>query len=698
VFIESNSIVRKFSIAIAIALIGGVLAPLATATSASATTPANGRYTCTTGVRQAQEPIGYVPSYTITNGEVSEGGCEGALVLPPGVTSIGDNAFEGALTSITIPASVTSIGDFAFDNSDALVSITFAQGSQLRSIGDDAFRGTSALTSITIPSGVVSIGEYAFGASALTSITIPASVTSIGFGAFGVAYSLTSITVESGNQNFTSVDGVLFDKAATTLIQYPLGKSDPIYSVPAGVTSIGDQAFVSATSLTSITIPASVTVIGDEAFTDAESLASITFDQGSQLTNIGEYAFDGATALASITIPASVTDIGVGAFDYVDALASITVDSGNQSYTSVDGALFNKTATTLIRYPEGKGNLSYEIPEGVTSIGGGAFQNASSLTSINIPEGVTSIGDSAFQNASSLTSINIPEGVTSIGQFTFKNAYLLASINIPASVTSIGQQAFTNANFLTSITIPAGVASIGGKAFYSADLLHDVNFLGNAPASIGDNVFDAIATGAKVHRSYAATGFGTESTWNGLVVSINYTVTYNAANGTAVASGSFAEGGTIQTAPVSTRDGYTLTGWSTSANGSVVTFPYSPIAGSDLTLFAIWAQNPVKATYASGAKLTGKAKVGKSMTVASGLWNGTAPISYTYQWYSCKVANKRVLTTGNAAPKCSAIKKATKASFKLTTKQKGSYLAVKITGANRVGSSVIFTATAGKIS
>jgi uncharacterized repeat protein (TIGR02543 family) len=504
--------------------------------------------------------------------------------------------------------------------------------------------------------------------------------------------------VESGNRNFTSVDGALFNKPPATLIQYPLGKSDASYSIPAYVTSIGEQAFAFETLLTSITIPASVTSIEDAAFGYATSLTSITFNQGSQLTSIGDEVFFGATALASITIPASVTSIGANAFGNAPALASITVDSGNQSYTSVDSALFNKAATTLIRYPEGKRDLNYSIPVGVTSIGEWAFGDTNEVTSITIPAGVTSIGDSAFQNASSVTSINIPEGVTSIGQYTFKNAQSLTSINIPASVTSIGEWAFAYANSLTSINIPASVASIGGRAFYSAHLLHDVNFLGNAPASIGDNVFDAIATGAKVHRSSAATGFGTESTWNGLVVSINYTVTYNAANGTAVASGSFAEGGTIQTAPVSTRAGYTLTGWSTSANGSVVTFPYSPIAGSDLTLFAIWAQNPVKATYASGAKLTGKAKVGKSITVAPGLWNGTAPITYTYQWYSCKVANKRVLTTGNAAPKCTAIKKATKASFKLTTKEKGSYLAVKITGANRAGSSGIFTATVGKVS
>jgi len=654
VFIESNSIVRKFSIAIAIALIGGVLAPLATATSASATTPANGLYVCTSGLLRGQSNNS--EAYTITDGVVTSGArCDGAVVLPAGVTKIGQFAFSD-LTSITIPTSVTII-DYG------------------------AFYGASDLTSITIPTSVTIIGSHAFdGTYSLTSITIPAGVTSIGPGAFYDAISLTSINVDSGNQNFTSVDGVLFNKSATRLIQYPLGKSDLSYSVPAGVTSIGEQAFVSETLLTSITIPASVTSIEDEAFTDATSLTSITFDQGSQLTNIGESAFDGATALASITIPASVTSIGAHAFDNATALASITVDSGNQSYTSVDSALFNKAATTLIRYPEGKSDLSYSIPVGVTSIGEWAFGDTNAVTSITIPAGVTSIGDSAFQNASSVTSINIPEGVTSIGQYTFKNAQSLTSINIPASVTSIGQWAFAYANSLTSINIPASVASIGGRAFYSAHLLHDVNFLGNAPASIGDNVFDAIANGAKVHRSSTATGFGTGSTWNGLVVSINYTVTYNAANGTAVASGSFAEGGTIQTAPVSTRPGYTFAGWSTSANGSVVTFPYSPTATTDVTLYAIWTQNPTRAVATTKPSVSGTAKVSKTLTAKQGAWTGYPSPTISYQWYAC---NGSILIPKSALPtSCKKISGAAKTSFKIVSAQKGKYLAVLVTGSS----------------
>jgi hypothetical protein len=115
-------------------------------------------------------------------------------------------------------------------------------------------------------------------------------------------------------------------------------------------------------------------------------------------------------------------------------------------------------------------------------------------------------------------------------------------------------------------------------------------------------------------------------------------------------------------------------------------------------LYAIWVLVPVKATYATGAKVNGTAKVGKSVTAVAGRWTGTAPIVYTYQWYSCKAASKKVLTTGKAAPKCTLIKKATKSAFKITKTEKGTFLAVMVTAANRVGKSVIFTATVGKVS
>ena len=129
------------------------------------------------------------------------------------------------------------------------------------------YSDSSSVKTVEIKSGVTSIGDYAFQyCGSLTSITIPDSVTSIGNSAFSDCDSLTSITVDGNNQNYSSQDGVLFNKDKTVLKQYPIGNTRTSYTIPNSVTSIGNGAFYDCHSLTSITIPDSVKRIGDKAF------------------------------------------------------------------------------------------------------------------------------------------------------------------------------------------------------------------------------------------------------------------------------------------------------------------------------------------------------------------------------------------------------------------------------------------------
>ena len=281
-----------------------------------------------------------------------------SVMIPNSVTSIDDYSFAlcAGLTSIIIPDSVTSIGNSAFSGCLNLTSITIPDG--VTSIGLSAFSGCSSLTSITvnennsnyksidgslytkdeknlikyaigknnanfvIPDSVTSIGAGAFaGCTSLTSITIPDSVNRIGDSVFYGCTSLTSITVDANNANYKSIDGDLYTKDGTILIQYVIGKTDTNFVIPDGVKYIDNSAFNSCTSLTSITIPDSVTSIGERAFYSCTSLMSVTIGDG--VISIGEDAFYSCTSLTSVTIGNSVTSIEKEAFSGCGSLTNV---------------------------------------------------------------------------------------------------------------------------------------------------------------------------------------------------------------------------------------------------------------------------------------------------------------------------------------------------------------------------------------
>ncbi len=305
------------------------------------------------------------------------------------------------------------------------------------------------------------------------------------------------------------------------------------YTVPDGVTEIGDGAFKNCKTLTKITIPDSVTRIGHNAFSGCTSLTSVTLPfvgdlkTGISRTHFGylfgaddftkqnkyvptslktvvltgepiidSNAFSGCTGLTSVTIPNSVTSIGASAFSGCTGLTSVTIPD---SVTSIGSKAFSGCT----------GLTSITIPDSVTSIDASAFKGCTGLTSVTIPNSVTSIGSSAFEGCTGLTSITIPNSVTSIGSFAFEGCTGLTSITIPGSVTNIGVSAFSGCKKLKSVTISNGVTSIGTYAFRSCTGLTSIT-IPNGVKSIGDKAFFDCSSLKSVTIPQSVTFIGTD--------------------------------------------------------------------------------------------------------------------------------------------------------------------------------------------
>ena len=436
----------------------------------------------------------YIIPDGVTRIDYAFGSCKNltSVTIPDSVTSIGDNAFNGctSLTNITIPNSVTSIGNYSFSGCTNLINITIPDS--VTSIGDNAFYKCESLTDIIIPNSVISIGYSAFSdCSGLANIAISDSVTSIGVSAFSGCISLKSIAVSDNNKNYSSVDGVLFNKEKSKLITYPIGKTNDTYEIPNSVTCICYAAFAFCQNLTNITIPNSVTVISNDVFALCSSLTDVIIPNS--VTSIGSYAFTGCVSLKSVTIHDSVTSISDGAFFDCEGLKDVYYTSTEDEWNKITIGNDNENLTNAtIHYnfepePSNKqtgscgDNVTYSLDTetGVLTISGtgkmkdysgedSPFYQNSNIKSVIIENGVTSIGNLAFSSCNSLIEVSLPSSIISLGVSAFSGCENLMSISIPANVADIQSIAFAGCKKLTSIEVDSNnenYSSINGVLF-----------------------------------------------------------------------------------------------------------------------------------------------------------------------------------------------------------------------------------------
>ena len=215
-------------------------------------------------------------------------------------------------------------------------------------------------------------------------------------------------------------------------------------------------------------------------------ITKVTVPEG--IKTIGDYTFYN-DQLTEVILPASLTEIEDYAFWYNEGLEKITVSDTNPNYTDEDGILYNKSKTSLLRYPQGRSSTIFSIPSNVTVVGTYAFSGSKSLTEISIPNSVVSIESDAFSNCSGLLGIDLPDSITSISNHTFAGCSSITSITLPDSITSIGGEAFVFCESLASVTIPTSVTTIYGAAFRGCDSLVNIK-IPESVTYLGSDIFE----------------------------------------------------------------------------------------------------------------------------------------------------------------------------------------------------------------
>lgn len=446
------------------------------------------------------------PPYNMDGSDISE------CIIHPDTKIIADNAFEGCkkLKSITVPGGIKVVPKYAFAGCISLETLVIEEGVEeisysaiedcyslkyvylpdtlsskcdigfygckslesirlpntLKQIYSGMFFGCTALQSIEIPESVTHIGESAFyECSSLSEIFIPANVIEIANGsAFYGCHSIESFSVDVNNLNYTAINGELRSKDGTVLFAYPAGKTDESYNVPEEIKEVKGFALCGNQYLKSVILHDEVKIEeNSRLFMGCTSIESITLGLGIEEI---DHIFLGCTSLKYVYIPSSVNSIHFMAFDGCTMLETIDVDKDNNTFSSVDGVLYNASRYTLIKYPIGKSDETFAVPEGTLCIDMHAFERANNLKKVVFPSTLLEIKTRAFANCDSLTEIILPNNVRTLGTYAFSYCTSLKSIVIGDEITVLPVGLLAGCKSLESVKLGKNVQVINSGAIY----------------------------------------------------------------------------------------------------------------------------------------------------------------------------------------------------------------------------------------
>ncbi|WP_261805484.1 leucine-rich repeat protein [Lapidilactobacillus luobeiensis] len=367
---------------------------------------------------------------TATLTGVNSGVVLGAVVIPDTVSVAGKNY------------TVTAIGPGAFQSQESLTSVAF--GSNLRSIGDNAFVYAGQLTTVDFSQAtdLVTIGNNAFQSNgSLTAVALPASLTQLGAAAFEYDGQLTTVVLPAG---LTAIAPETFT-SCTSLRQVDFAPGSQLQT-------IGASAFAYNAALTSFALPATVQTIGTQAFAGAGQLTTVSIPTDTQLTEIaaGAFMYDGA--LTDFRFPDTLTTLGAQAFLGASALPSAAF---GPNLTAIGAQAF--------LYDGGLKTLDFNRASALTAIQDQAFEYCGLTGALNLPQNLVTIAAGAFAG-NHITAIGFPNALQSIGTSAFAYNAITGTLRVPSSITAIGADGFLG-NQLEAVILDGDRVELGNDVF-----------------------------------------------------------------------------------------------------------------------------------------------------------------------------------------------------------------------------------------